>query len=466
VMYQFDGETVVQDNGPNESKRAVGWGGTKPTFTWKRFVTLEDSWNPNSGGLNPWCLKKWYQWGCRKFHFHCPFGKVDTGKKQKMVYEVDQILTAKNGLTINGEVQNTKMPWLVNDFVPVIKALTTGQQGTLDLATWESWTVGKDAWFDPSQPIDLIVYIGSMADPAISDEAYDLYITRWEEHFKKSPSGALTRLKNSVLPLIDANCKIGFDAAVSAPGPVPGKNVPLDRQVEALQKGWWSFWNWLNKKIGKNRIYIESHPFINNGEPNPYLGWNVIADDEWSTSPCCPVDPDKKIGPHATSEMGTAEFWRAIWQVSPTKSPLISRTDSMGETVSERYFFLNDVACAVNVKSEYDPSFVERRLDTPTCCSTGHNYYWYDIYDSIIASHLLNRQDTRGEPRPQDNLTKQGILVPCQILQVLPESFAGDPRNAHQFGIKYPTSNEFIKYISALLQARQDAETDVLKPYR
>jgi hypothetical protein len=450
ISYQFDGEVSVQDNGTGEFKRAVGWGGTKNTFTWKRFITLEDSYNPNPGGMNPWCLKNWYKWGCRKFHFHNPFGKVALGKKQQLVYEVDQILTAKNGLTLNGEVQNTKMPWLVNDFVPVIKALTTGQQGTLDQATWDSWTTGTDAWFNPAEPIDLIVYIGSMADPAISDEAYKEYILRWADHFKRSPSGALTRLKSSVQPLIDANCKIAFDACVAAAGSVPGKYVPLDRQSEALQKGWWSFWTWLNKKVGKSRIYVESHPFRNNGMDNPYLGWNVIADDEWAYSPCCPIDPNKMVGPHATSEMGQAEFWRCLWQIVPTRTPLISRTNPKGNTEPERYYFLRNDKSAVTVTSEYDPAFTEMRLEPPTCCAQGHNYYWYDIYDSIIAYHLTTRQDIRGEPNPSGNVTKQGILVPCQLLQVLPESFSGDSRWGEQFGVKYPTSAAFVKYLDSV----------------
>jgi hypothetical protein len=464
VSFGFDGEETVDSNKPGEFRRAVGWGGEESTFTWKRFITLEDNYNPYPGELNPWSLKKWYQWGARKFHFHNPFGKVARGKSQFLVYEIDQFLNAKNGLTINGEVQNTKMPWLVNDFVSVIKALTTGQQGTLDQATWDSWTVGKDAWFNPSEPIDLIVYVGSLADPHISDSAYGVYIDRWEEHFKRSPSGALTRLKNSVAPLIEANCRIGFDAACVAAGPIPGKNIPFERQCIELQKGWWSFWKWINNKIGKDRVYIESHPFKTNGEANPYLGWNVISDDDWSTSLCCPAEPNGLGGPHMTSEMGDVEFIRSLWQGAPTRTPFISRTDSTGAEIQERYYFLKDAPAAVEVKSEYN-EFIEKRLSSPNCCSSGHNYYWYDLYGAIIAYHLIEKQNIRGEINPDKNITRNSILVPNSILQILPESFSGDERHKHQFGNKFKSSVDFINYIKLLLDMKQKSSSELYSPY-
>lgn len=452
IIFGFDGEETVASNGPNEFRRAVGWGGEESTFTWKRFIALEDAYNPNPGQLNPWSLKKWYQWGARKFHFHNPFGKVARGKSQQLVYEVDQFLNAKNGLTIGTELQNTKMPWLVNDFVPVIKALTTGQQGVLDQATWDSWTKGPDAWFNPAEPIDLIVYVGSLAEPAENDPQYHIYIKRWDDHFKRSYTGALSRLKSSVQPLIDANCRIGFDAACVAAGPVPGKYVPFEKQSIELQKGWWAFWNWINKKVGKSRIYIESHPFRRYGHDNPYLGWNVIADDDWSTSLCCTADPINKTGPHMTSEMGTAEFLRCLWQTAPTRTPLISRSDSNGNSIMERYSFLRDSETATKVVSEYDSSSTEIRLQPPACCSPGHNYYWYDLVGSIAAYHILEKQHIRGETNPENNVTKNGILISNSSLQVLPSSYENDPRWKNQFGLRFSTKSDFIYYIAQLIE--------------
>ena len=464
VVIGFDGEETVASNGPGEFRRAVGWGGEESTFTWKRFVTLEDNFNPYPGQLNPWSLKKWYGWGCRKFHFHNPFGKVARGRTQELVYEIDQFLNAKNGFSIGGQVQNTKMPWLVNDFVTVIKALTTGQRGTLDQATWDSWTVGPGAWFRPSEPIDLIVYVGSLSDPGTSDAAYGAYIDRWEEHFRRSPTGALSRLKASVQPLIDANCRIAFDAAVAAAGPVPGQQVPLDRQCIELQKGWWSFWQWINKKIGKDRVYVESHPFKKDGISNPYLRANVISDDDWSTSLCCPAEPGGPGGPHMTSEMGSAEFIRCIWQEAPTRTPLISRTDAGGNEIAERYIFLKDVPAAVDVKGEIT-GLPERRLAPPTCCAPGHNYYWHDLYPSIIAYHMLEKQNIRGEVNEAGNVTRSSILVKNTLLQVLPAAHEGDPRHALQFGSRYPSSEDLIGHIAKIIDEKKALAKDIYAPY-
>ena len=464
VSFGFDGEETVDSNKPGEFRRAVGWGGEESTFTWKRFVTLEDNYNPYPGELNPWSLKKWYQWGARKFHFHNPFGKVARGKSQFLVYEIDQFLNAKNGLTINGEVQNTKMPWLVNDFVSVIKALTTGQQGTLDQATWDSWTVGKDAWFNPSEPIDLIVYVGSLADPHISDSAYGVYIDRWEEHFKRSPSGALTRLKNSVIPLIEANCRIGFDAACVAAGPVPGKNIPFDRQCIELQKGWWSFWKWINNKIGKDRVYIESHPFKVNGEANPYLGSNIISDDDWSTSLCCPAEPYGQGGPHMTSEMGDVEFIRCIWQNAPKRTPFVSRIDDLGQEIPERYYFLRNSVEVSEVKSEYN-ELIEKRLLPQNCCDPGHNYYWNHLFPSIIAFHMLENQTIRGEIHPEKNITRSSLLIPNTLLQILPEAYPNDERAKKQFGLIFEDSISFIKYIANKIDKKQNLVASVYEDF-
>ena len=453
VIFGFDGEETVDSNNPGKWRRAVGWGGEESTFTWKRFITLEDSYNPSPGKLNPWSLKNWYIWGMRKFHFHNPFGKVVNGKKQKLVYEVDQFLNAKNGLRIDGEVQNTKMPWLVNDFVPVIKALTTGMKGDLDQETWDSWTTGPDAWFKPEEPIELVVYIGSLADPGISDAAYATYIKRWNDHFNKTPSGALARLKSSVAPLIEANCKIGFDAAVAAASSIPGQKIPLDRQGVALQKGWWSFWKWINKKIGKSRVYVESHPFKENGVSNPYLGSNIIADDDWSTSLCCPADPSGTSGPHMTSEMGTAEFWRCLWQQAVTRTPLIARRNNLDVLMEERYWFLRDSPSATWVKSEYTPEQTEWRLSAPNCCGPNHNYYWYDLMGDIIVFHLLFKQNIRGETNEAGNVTRNGIMISNSILQVLPPAFEGDPRWDRQFGVRFSNKGDLINYVAkALMQ--------------
>lgn len=450
VNFRFDGAmTTNQNQTPTEKRRAVGFDGDKDTFTWKRFITLEDSFNPYPGLLNPWSLRNWYEWGCRNFHLHNPFGKVAQGNSQELVYEVDQLLTAQNGLTINGTVQNTPMPWLVDDFVDVFKALTTGTQGNLDQLTWDSWTTGQDAWFDPTSPIDVIVYIGAMCTPG--DDAYRVYLSRWNKLFLTNRTAAEERLKNSVRPLIDANCKIAFDACVVSPGPIAGRNVALSDQNAYLQKGWWKFFTWVVKTIGKSRVYVESHPFKKAGANNPYLGYNVIADDEWSYSKFTPAGPN---GPHLTSEMGNCEFWRGIWQNESYSTPLISTGN-----VKERYWFLNDVSY-----THTDPNTNEKRLDPAICCNPNHNYYHNDIYASIIAYHILEKQHIRWETNKDGNITMNGFLVPYGLLQVLPAAYPNDPAWNLQFGQLYPTSTDFILYLASLLESKKTIEKDIYAP--
>jgi len=464
VSYNIGTQSSTDQNGLGESRRVGAYGIDRSSFTWERFITLneEDSYNPSSGGLNPWSLKKWYQWGCRNFQLHCPFGKVAGDKLQKAVYEVDQFITARDGLIINGVIQNTPCPWLTNDFVSVIKALTTGTQGTLSDSTWNSWTIGSNAWFDPTSPIDMMCYIGAMANPdsAPETEGYSEYINRWQALFDTGGAGGI-RLQESVAPFIEANCKIMFDASVISPGPTPGQNVPLIKINEATQIGWWTFWINTEQLIGKSRMYVEAHPF-KTGTPadpssfvasdNPYLGYNIIADDDWSYSKCCPYTLGH-TGPHATSEMGNIEFWRSIWQTDDqTLTPLIATITNQDQVETlERYSFLNSLPNSQVVPVTINSSTTELRLRVATCCEPTHNYYWSDIYASLIAFHLLEKQSIRGEPLPEFNITKSGIFVPATLLQILPTSYPNDPRYLQQFGSRFLSASSFILYLATII---------------
>lgn len=469
VMFGFvgSGGTISSENVGNERRRVGGWSIDHSEFTWKKWISLENSgvYNPYPGQLNPWSLKKWYKWGCRRFHLHNPFGMVPTNSIQSLVFEVDQYVNAKNGLTYNGQTLNTPCPWLINDFVDVFRALTTGTRGRLDQATWNSWTVGPDAWFNPAEPIDVIIYIGALADPSgAGGGSYNTYIQRWQQYFNENPRAADKRLKESVAPFISAYCKIAFDAAVASPGPVPGDNVALSAQNRTMQRGWWSFWKWLETKIGKDRIYVEAHPFkAGTKRPNPYLGYNVIADDDWSISRCCPYTTADS-GPHATSEMGDVQFIRGIFQgtSNPLRNPLVSSVKN-GIRTLERYSFLEsiDPSCIITTPSEIDPTITERRLAVASCCSANHNYYWSHLYPSIIAYHMLEKQHIRGEPYPQRNITDSSFLVPSSLLQVLPSAFSGDTRYFDQFGYRFSTSAQYVQYIASLIDKKKQVDDTV-----
>lgn len=156
-----------------------------------------------------------------------------------------------------------------------------------------------------------------------------------------------------------------------------------------------------------------------------------------------------------TSEMGTAEFWRCLWQTAPTRTPLISRTDSSGNIIMERYSFLQDSESISKITSEYDSSSTEIRLKSPTCCNPGHNYYWHDLLGPIATYHILEKQNIRGETNPENNLTRNGFLISNTALQILPPAYDGDVRYQNQFGIKYPSKTDFINHIAKMILDRQ-----------
>lgn len=469
VMFGFvgSGGVVSSQNVGSEKRRVGGWAIDHSTFTWKKWISLENDgvYNPYPGQLNPWSLKNWYKWGCRRFEFHNPFGMVPASGQQALVFEVDQYVNAKNGLTYNGQTLNTPCPWLVNDFVAVFRALTTGTRGRLDQATWDAWTVGPDAWFNPAEPIDIIIYIGAMADPGgAGGGAYNTYIQRWQQYFNSNPRAAEKRLRESVAPFISAYCRIAFDAAVASPGPVPGANVALSVQNRTMQRGWWSFWKWLEGKIGKDRMYVESHMFKQGiGMPNPYLGYNIIADDDWSNSKCCPYTTED-VGPHTTSEMGDIQFIRAFFQGTSNglRNPIVSSFKS-GIRTLERYSFLENIdpSSIITVSSEIDPTVTERRLAGASCCSPNHNYYWHHLYPAIVAYHMLENIAIRGEPYPQKNITESSFMVTNSLLQVLPASFAGDTRYFDQFGYRFPTSTQFVQYLATLIDKQKRADDSI-----
>jgi hypothetical protein len=470
VSFGFDGAVAA-----SSGRRAIGWGCDNPSHTWESWLTLENSpgaYNPYAGGsgpggtsLSPWSFKTWYQAGYRNFHFHNPFGKVRSGAglAQELVYEVDQFLNARDGLTINGVVQNDPNTWLTNDFVAVFKALCTGQQGTLSNAQWSSLT----AWFNPASPITLTVYIGGMCTPG-TDTAYETYVTRWEQLAASDRAGtaALNRLKASVAPLLEIGCNIGFDAMVASPGTTPGYNVPFSQVNRKMQTVWITFFKWLERKIGKSKIYVESHPFRTQpgtsspGSKNAYLGYHEIADADWYSSHCCSSDPaENPYGPHASSEKGTVEVWQALWAGSPQRTPLVYSIGNNTQQVEwEKYSFLYDIdpSALQIVASEQRPDYKELRLTPGSCCGSGHNYYWGHLYPEIIAYHLLDETAglTRDDPAPESSAVKRCFMIPNTLMQVLPIASSGDPRYTQQFPLRCPTKADLVQFIARNLEQR------------
>jgi len=86
------------------------------------------------------------------------------------------------------------------------------------------------------------------------------------------------------------------------------------------------------------------------------------------------------------------------------------------------------------------------------------------LYAQIIAFHLLEKQHSYKEPYPEKNITKQGIMVPNTLLQVLPEAYSADPRWSKQFGVRFPTSTSFVNYIAQLIDLKKRNQSIIFDP--
>ncbi|NBQ48071.1 MAG: hypothetical protein EBU33_06420, partial [Sphingobacteriia bacterium] len=108
--------------------------------------------------MNEGSIRKWYQWGIRKFWLHQPFGKVPSGAytgtapggaafcPDALMYQPDQYICAKEGFVdaATGRTGNIAMPWLTDDvvdgkdqgFVPLFQALISGSSAGLSQETW------------------------------------------------------------------------------------------------------------------------------------------------------------------------------------------------------------------------------------------------------------------------------------------------------------------------------------------
>jgi hypothetical protein len=74
---------------------------------------------------------------------------------------------------------------------------------------------------------------------------------------------------------------------------------------------------------------------------------------------------------------------------------------------------------------------------------------------------MLEKQNTRWETNERGNITRSGILVPHALLQVLPESFQGDPAWGRQFGKRFETAEAFVGHLVSIMDKKKDSETSI-----
>jgi hypothetical protein len=268
---------MTANNNWEYREQAVLAGITPGNPNWNSFSW--DDWISSS------CVRKWYEWGARRFHLHFPFGKTPLGvygatlgssqsyinslvaagrtlTSEPVSFAPDCFLLCKEGFVdpFTGQTGNDPMPWMTDDvvdgkvqgFVPLFKALTSGSSAGLSTEIWERLTGigGPSAWFNPSDPIDITIYTGGMG-------IFDGYfrhkqMSRGDAIVAAGFSGANTnrgtgvaavkqRLFDSFDPIRRAGCRVGIDALVGCPGPTVGVFALMGDEFKSIG-------NYINEK--------------------------------------------------------------------------------------------------------------------------------------------------------------------------------------------------------------------------
>lgn len=455
VAYQFDSQGYDPYNtaASLQGQRAVGWM-QDPSFTWHMFVNG----SPKIFYNTDWSLKRWYQWGQRNFHLHMPFGKptlqviVGSGTNpfvthpEHLAYQPDAFLCARDGfLDLYSDVLffNPPIPHLTNDFEKVWKALITGEQGELNDQQWYEIT----QWFNPKDPIKVIVYNGSISE---GDGISAFY--RWSNRFNEDYAAALQRLKDSVQPFINCGMRIAFDALTTNAGPIPGRLIPFYKLSRKAQEGWWEFFTWLENKIGPENIYMEAHPYrrtiyddsglaTTEQDPNPYVGRGigVLCEDESSYF-------NSSISPayHYNSELVRIHYLRAINWVNLHGPPAPKTRRLKAQLAFARYPMFDQFATTMaSARSANLPSDVgERRIILRI-----QNCYGQGIIHEIAAIGLTQRFYQEQDPNSKNDITRFGFIIDNFRLQRYQQSQL--PAGQTQFIDRFPNSGKFIQYLAA-----------------
>jgi hypothetical protein len=432
VTYNFDG--TVQPANP--LYRAISWGADNPAFTWLKFVQGEfpfaNGYNPHPGRDHPWSLKAWYKWGARQFHLHMPFGRPyvvnppSAGQQnyEHLSYQADAYLCAVEGFFDNGILYNAPMGYLATTFERIWKTLITGTKHCTD-AEWTSLL----QWFDPSDPIKVIVYNGTISK---LHDTYENQYPRWSRLFNENYDAALARLKESVKPFINCGMQISLDALAIAPGAIPGQYIPTSQLSSNAQAGWWEFYNWLVSRVGIENLYCEAHPEkrqnLLNGrtDPSPYLGLNVMSAEDWSYFPA-----STQVSFHKMSELGSVKYlrcpqWGSVGPKTRRINPVLSPA---------RYADLSQYGVTA--------SDGELRIDR-----LAQNTYFGTAFEHIYAArNLLDRYDQEGDKRFEYNTTKPGYMMNCVSLQEYPTSWGAT--GTQRFIDRFPTIGSLGQYLNS-----------------
>jgi hypothetical protein len=447
VAYNFDGDAPPPAYMGNV--RAMGYGGSEAIFSWFKFVQGESFYNPDATTnspippVNPWSIKRWYQWGQRNFELHQPFGRpyfvpadqpfgvpANIPRYENGSYQADGYLCARDGFVVDGYQVNRPMYWLTYDFERIWKALITG-----DMTGVPDYYKNKLLeWFNPNDPIKVIAYNGCISRN--SDTSENQY-PRWNALFTADYDAALQRLKDSVQPFINCGMKIALDALAVAPGPIPGDYISTDLMNFESQRGWWQFFTWLKDTVGIENLYCEAHPIrrknLRTGyiDANPYLGMNVVAGEDFSYTPSLTYG-DQSF--HKMSELGQVKYLRSsIWSTLGPKT-LRTATASSGRSQA-RYADLTEWGTLAS-DGDYRISLTD---------ST--NNYQSGLLHIFAARNIMDRYDQEGDRYPEHNITECGYLLPPTALQSYSQT--SPPQGQQRFIERFPTAAEFKAYLDS-----------------
>jgi hypothetical protein len=428
ITYNFDGAVQPSISG----YRALSWGGDHPSFSWSKFINgkfpFANGYNPHPGEDHPWCLKSWYKWGARQFHLHMPFGRPyvlsNTPPREHLSYQVDAYACASEIFIEDGALYNIPMPQLVQTFIGIWKTVITGQKYCTD----EEWQELLQ-WFDPTDPIRVIAYTGTIAK--VSEDWQNQY-PRWSRLFDENYDAALQRLKTSVQPLIDCGMHIALDALALAPGSVPGQYIPTTQLSAKAQKGWWEFYTWLVDQVGVAKLYCEAHPekrlnlVTGNMDPSPYLGLNVMSAEDWSYMPSSTI-----LSFHKMHELGSVKYlrcthWGGVGPKTRRINPYLSPA---------RYVDLAPYGVTA--------SDGEQRIDR-----LAQNTYFGTAFEHIyLARNIKDRYDQEGDTGPEFNTTIPGYMINPLCLQRYPISWGAT--GTSRFIDRFPTIQQLGQYLNS-----------------
>jgi hypothetical protein len=534
ISYEFTGaERADSDLATSLGYRAISYGAgfTAPGFDWSWMNFITGYVGGLTAGAQPFyvagsalllyaTIRDWYKWGARKFWLHHPFGRVALGRdnQEAMHYQPDAYYSTKHGCTcpFENKLGNAPMPWLTDDvvagktqgFVPLFKALISGSSAGLSEDVWLRLTgTGADRWYDPSDPIEVVGYCGTInpetfrkfrkwfGTTAVIQNTQAFGITGETEQMPANVY-ARYRLEQSLEPFKRAGMRIAFDALPVAPGPtlglcatptpasnngnrydgLPDNPKPYEPQgvsFDAADRGWWNFFSeYVLKNWDKKDIFMEAFPGTIAGPSgigwveNPYLsvGVNVASGDEYSRigyggDPSFTPFTYTNSRAHYLSELGEVEYVRSPgWQ---GQGHHVGTVIGGVTAYNGRYWFLggggveeavtNQGSLPISLPNPNVDRYLRTKGSYPANVYPGPAIWGGHLY----ASHFIQRQEQNNDQTTYSEKVKPKVLINAVALYRIDDTTFTNLKNGgfgitNDFWRAYPNITQYAKFVASL----------------